>query len=79
MRTTIDIDSDILAAVKERARLQRNSAGKVVSDLLRQALAATQVLTEADGPRVGGFRPFPDQGVVVTNERIDRLRDDEGV
>jgi hypothetical protein len=78
MRTTIDIDSDVLAAVKERARLQRHSAGKVVSDLLRQALAGGRPAPKPDEPRVGGFRPFPDRGVVVTNEQIDRLRDDEG-
>jgi Arc/MetJ family transcription regulator len=79
MRTTIDIDDDILAAVKERARLQRHSAGKVVSELLRQALAGARSPAESDHPGVGGFRPFPDRGVVVTNDQIDHLRDDEGV
>lgn len=79
MRTTIDIDDDVLAAVKERARLRRHSAGKVVSELLRQALAGTGPAAEAEATAVCGFRPFPDRGVVVTNEQIDRLRDDAGV
>jgi hypothetical protein len=25
-----------------------------------------------------GFRPFPSRGSVVTNEQVDKLRDDEG-
>ena len=79
MRTTLDIDDDVLAAAKELARLQRKSAGQVVSQLLRRALAGQE-----DGPlenktAVGGFRPFPSRGVPITNEKIDSLRDDEGI
>lgn len=39
MRTTIDIEDDVLAAAKELARLQHVSAGQIVSKLLRNALA----------------------------------------
>ena len=82
MRTTIDIEEDVLAAAKEIARRQNVSAGQVVSRLLREALSgrARQESGPSMGARsVGGFRPFPAQGVVVTNEQIDNLRDAEGV
>ena len=38
MRTTLDIDDDLLAAVKELARRERSTAGQVVSRLLRHPL-----------------------------------------
>jgi hypothetical protein len=41
MRTTLDIDDDILLAAKELAASRGTTAGKVVSDLVRRALAAS--------------------------------------
>lgn len=38
MRTTLDIDDDLLHATKEIARASGKTAGEVVSDLLRKAL-----------------------------------------
>ncbi len=75
MRTTLNIDDDLLLAVREIASRDSKSVGRAVSDLLRQALAD-------DGPRrlaeEFGFRPFPPRGGIVTNELIDRLREESG-
>lgn len=83
MRTTVDIDDDVLHAVREISRAQRQSVGKVVSQLLRVALAGRHgAAEEPAGQRViaGGFRPFaPRSGKLVTHDDIDRLRDIEGV
>ena len=38
MRTTLDIDDDVLAAAKELAHSQKTTAGRVISNLARQAL-----------------------------------------
>src|SRR5947199_207156 len=38
MRTTLDIDEDVLRAAKELARREKKSAGAVISALTRQAL-----------------------------------------
>jgi hypothetical protein len=38
MRTTLDLDDDILQAAKEIADARRTTAGKVVSELVRKAL-----------------------------------------
>lgn len=81
MRTTLDIDEDILLAAKELARRDRKTAGEVISDLARRGLQAPAQGSEtADGSlrSVLGFRPFPKRGGVVTNELIDRLREEHG-
>lgn len=82
MRTTLDIEDDVLAAAKEIARRERVSAGQAVSRLLREALSgkAQRQSAPASGETgVGGFRPFPSQGRVVTDEQINALRDAEGI
>jgi Arc/MetJ family transcription regulator len=83
MRTTLDIDDDLLAAAKELSRQQGRTAGEVVSMLLRQALTGASPGSLAARSRaaaaVGGFRPFASRGRPVTNDAIDALRDIEGV
>ena len=78
MRTTLNIDDDLLIAVKEVAKRESRSAGAVVSGLLRESLTragtgARQAMSEESVPELG-FRPFPKRGAIVTNELIDRLR-----
>ncbi|MFN0316001.1 MAG: CopG family transcriptional regulator [Burkholderiales bacterium] len=83
MRTTLDIDDDVLNAAKELARREQVSAGQIVSRMLRDAL--TGKLQAARGPSakrarvVAGFRPFAPRGQVVTNDAVNQWRDDEGV
>jgi hypothetical protein len=83
MRTTLDIDDDLLAAAKEIARHERTTAGEVVSRLLRRSLTGEGTSIRASRAKrsaVAGFVPFPAlPGVVVTNEQVDRLRETEGV
>lgn len=38
MRTTLNIDDDVLRAVKEIAKLRSNSAGAILSELARESL-----------------------------------------
>jgi hypothetical protein len=82
MRTTIDIEDDVLAAAKELARLQNVSAGHIVSKLMRTALAGGQpqtMLGSENIPQIGGFRPFASRGVLITNDLVNDLRDKEAV
>jgi hypothetical protein len=39
MRTTLDLDDDVLQAAKELAACQRKTAGQVLSELARKALS----------------------------------------
>jgi hypothetical protein len=50
MRTTLDIDDPILKDLKRLQRRQGKSLGRVVSDLLAQALAAQREATVAPPP-----------------------------
>jgi len=81
MRTTIDIETDVLSAAKEIARQKQVGVGRVVSELLRQALTGQlgAPSLNAASPTSTGFDPLPARGVIVTNELINRLRDAEGV
>jgi hypothetical protein len=83
MRTTLDIDDDLLAAAKELARREGATAGQVVSRLLRHSLTGTSPAAAASRSRrapVAGFQPFPARkGVVTTDEQVDALRDAEGL
>ena len=76
MRTTLDIDDDILVAAKERARAQGLTAGAVISSLARQALAAPSRPSDSAG--FLGFSPLPKRGGIVTNELINALREESG-
>jgi hypothetical protein len=79
MRTTLDIDNEILAAVKELARQRHVALGKAVSDLVRQALTGSAAAPRQATYSVGGFQPFAANGRVVSNILIDDLRDSAGV
>ena len=88
MRTTLDIDSDLLAAAKEIARHERKSAGQVVSELMRKGLTVVgtdaSVIAKARGAIADqaaayGLHPFPPGDVVATNEEVNRLREDLGI
>lgn len=78
MRTTLNIADDVLYAVKEQARRQSRTAGEVLSDLARQSLTRSDQAGEiAEGRGLFGFEPLPHRGPAVSNELIDRLREEE--
>jgi len=78
MRTTLEIDDDILEAAKVLARQTHRTAGAVLSELARRALTtapAVQASSKKAAKGVGGFVPFESRGGIVTSEHIDRLRE----
>jgi hypothetical protein len=50
MRTTIDIDDPILHELKEIKKTQQKSLGRLVSDLLAQALRERKVIRKGSKP-----------------------------
>lgn len=80
MRTTLTIDDDVLAAAQERARRERRTVGQVISELARESLTGRARRTGGtegrDDGELFGFRPLPHRGPVVSNELIDRLREE---
>ena len=78
MRTTLEVDDDVLQAVKERARREKRSAGEVLSELAREALTGNLRGGEiAETPSFYGFEPCPHRGPAISNAVIDQLREDE--
>jgi hypothetical protein len=74
VRTTLDIDDDILQAVKELAEQERSTAGRVISKLARKALAPEQRGDVRNGVPLLPPRTGED---VVTADEVQRLRDDQ--
>ena len=83
MLTMLDIDDDVLAAAKELAGRERTTTGKLVSDVMREALHVRSHPAPADRPRralhLHGFDPIPVGGAVVTDELVNELREEAGV
>ena len=74
MRTTLDIDDDVLQAAKELAAVQKKTAGQVLSDLARQALEPKQTFTMRNGVPVLPHRPGAPR---ITVEDVERWLDEE--
>lgn len=73
MRTTLDLDDDVLQAAKEIAASRRTTAGKVLSELARRALEPRRAPRVRNGvpllPRRPAGSPRP------TLDLVNRLRD----
>ena len=76
MRTTLDIDDDILQVAKELARAENKTAGQVLSELARKGLTQPRLGT-GQFKLVDGIPVIPARGAVVTKELIDRLIEEE--
>ena len=74
MRTTLDIDEDVLLAAKKLANLRKTTAGKVLSELARSALREDS--SKACTVR-NGFELLPAGGKTVTPQLVDELLDDD--
>jgi hypothetical protein len=85
MRTTLDIEDDVLFAAKAIAQQEKKSLGQVISELARRAFAqpAQNAPTTAhlvtEPLAAYGITPLPSRGGIVSNELIERLRDAEGI
>lgn len=57
MRTTLDLDEDVLQAAKEMAEARGTTAGRVLSELARKALTPTRSARLRNGVPVLPARP----------------------
>ena len=79
MRTTLDIEDDVLQAAKELAQREGSTAGQVISALARRGLAAPSTKPKKSPGARGGVPLLASRGEVVTLEHIRNLMDQEGV
>ena len=74
MRTTLDLDEDVLLAATEMAARSKQTAGKVISDMFRRALQPVPPAPEKKNAT--GFETIPAGGRVVTSQFVRNLRDE---
>jgi hypothetical protein len=74
MRTTLDIDEDVLESAKELAARRGTTAGRVLSELARSALAPR----DRSPRKRNGVPILPKRkgAQLVTLEVVNRLRDE---
>src|SRR3954464_7516207 len=71
MRTTLDIDNDVLQAAKEIAAARRQTTGSLISELMRATLFRSP---DNSGFVIkDGFPVLNKRGGIVTNELVERL------
>ena len=74
MRTTLDLDEDLLQTAKELAAARGRTAGQIVSELMRKALEGPIAGTARNG--VPLLPPRPAGARRPTMALVNRLRDD---
>lgn len=83
MRTTLDIDPDVLEAAKELAAKEKTTAGKVISEVVRKGIqtshAPTATAHKGQYTIKNGIPLMPSRSHLVTSERIRKIIDDEGI
>jgi hypothetical protein len=81
MRTTLDIDDDVLQVAKELARAEKKTAGRVLSDFARKGMTTPHEPGRTrKAPAMllknGFFVLAKRGGPPVTKELVDRLLDE---
>jgi hypothetical protein len=79
MRTTLDIEEDVLLAAKELAEREGSTAGRIISMLARRGLSNPKSKLEKTPVIRGGVPLVRSRGEVVTTDRIRKLMDQEGI
>lgn len=94
MRTTLDIDEDVLFAAKDIARRDHKTLGQIISEWGRLALQSSTRQPSKPAPKGAnpnsdpvteafsamGFQPFEAKpGVVVTNQHVSQMREQLGI
>ena len=87
MRTTLELDDDVLAATKSLAKAANTTAGRIISDTMRRAIqnglaqpqSSMAGLHVAELQAVYGFVPLTAAGQnIVTPDMVRALRDELG-
>jgi hypothetical protein len=79
MRTTLDIEDDVLIAAKERAARDRVSIGQAITELARAGLGAPPGKPGMKPRLRGRFALLPRRKEVVSLAHVRKIADDEGV
>jgi hypothetical protein len=73
VRTTLEIDDDVVAAARELAASERRSLGSVISDLARRGLTPARVEVDGELPVIR----VPQGTPAITPEMVRRALDED--
>ena len=73
MRTTLEIDDDLITSAKVLAQHEGRSLGSVISDLVRKGLTPAKIDSEDGLPVIGG----PAGSTPITPEMVARALDED--
>jgi hypothetical protein len=73
MRTTLNIDDDVLRAVKEIAKLRGNTAGAILSELARESLERDRPERDSETRNGVPLLPLRPGAGIVTPEAVRSL------
>jgi hypothetical protein len=76
MRTTLDIDEDILGAARELAARQKKTAGKVISELARKGIQSHS--GKSTSKVLHGFEILPADGRIITPQLVQKIMEELG-
>jgi hypothetical protein len=74
VRTTLDIDDDVLQAAKELGAMQKKTAGQILSELARKAICPPRTYDVRNGVPIIHRKPGTP---LVTTADVRRLQEDE--
>ena len=74
MRTTLDIDDDVLQAAKEIGAMRRRTAGQIISEYAREAMIPPDPCEERNGVPII-HRRGPRR--IITTADVKRLQEDQ--
>lgn len=74
MRTTLDIDDDVLQAAKELAEMRKKTAGQILSELARKALCPPRKYKVRNGVPIIHRHPG---SPVITTADVRRWMDED--
>lgn len=79
MRTTLDIEPDILQVAKDIAASEHSTAGAVISKLARAGFQATAQNTSKSKNQRNGIEMLPSRGEPTSLAHVQAIMDEEGI
>lgn len=78
MRTTLEIDDDVLGAARELAARENKTAGQVISELARKGIHVHDRKASRRSIR-NGFEVIPPDGHIITPELVQKILEESEV
>lgn len=79
MRTTLNIDDDVLNAAKHEALRRNATLSEVATDLIRAGLRSGADKAIKPAATIGRFAILPPRDEIITSEHVRKLMEQEGI